>query len=127
MSLPNPVVIEAQSVGTPFGGVVILKPDGTKTYFAFVPGGAIPLAPAGEPGAVASVFGRIGDVVAEFGDYSLDMIAPPVGGPFTVPNGIRIKPDGSVQLWNPDQSKWHSLQIRGSAGGEYITIGAGET
>ena len=39
---------------------------------------------------------------------------------------FRVKSDGSFQLWNPDQSKWHTLQVRGAAGGEYITIGAGE-
>jgi hypothetical protein len=41
--------------------------------------------------------------------------------------GFRIKSDGSFQIWNPDQSKFHTLQVRGAAGAEYITIGAGET
>jgi hypothetical protein len=40
--------------------------------------------------------------------------------------GFRVKSDGSFQIWNPDQSKFHTLQVRGAAGAEYITIGLGE-
>jgi hypothetical protein len=39
----------------------------------------------------------------------------------------RIKIDGSFQLWNPDQSKFHTISVAGAAGAEYLTIGAGET
>jgi hypothetical protein len=39
----------------------------------------------------------------------------------------RVKSDGSFQIFNPDQSKFHTLTVRGSAGAEYLTIGAGET
>ena len=52
-------------------------------------------------------------------------------GVFTVPITFaghwRVKADGTFQLWNPDQSLWHTLQVRGAAGAEYITVGAGET
>lgn len=41
-------------------------------------------------------------------------------------DGARIKTDGTFQLWNPDQSKYHSIKIRGNAGEEYIEIGTGE-
>ena len=34
--------------------------------------------------------------------------------------------DGELQLWNPDQSKWHSIYIRGAAGAETIVQGPGE-
>lgn len=34
--------------------------------------------------------------------------------------------DGEFQLWNPDQSKWHSIYVRGGAGAEQLVIGAGE-
>jgi hypothetical protein len=39
----------------------------------------------------------------------------------------RIKTDGSFQLWNPDQSKFHTISVAGTAGAEYLVIGAGET
>jgi hypothetical protein len=42
-------------------------------------------------------------------------------------SGFRMKPDGTLQVYNPDQSKFHTIQVRGTAGAEYITIGAGET
>jgi hypothetical protein len=67
----------------------------------------------------------MGDVVGQYADYRLDQIAPPTTN-FTLSGGLRIKPDGSFQLWNPDQSRWHTLQVRGLAGAEYVTIGAGE-
>lgn len=76
-------------------------------------------------GLVTSVFGRTGDVVAQAGDYVLNQISPPTAN-WTLVNQLRIKATGELQLWNPDQSKWHTLQVRGLAGGEYITIGAGE-
>lgn len=34
--------------------------------------------------------------------------------------------DGELQLWNPDQSKWHTLYISGTAGAETLTIGPPE-
>jgi hypothetical protein len=37
----------------------------------------------------------------------------------------RIMADGQFLLFNPDQSKYHTLTVRGSAGAEYITISAG--
>ena len=76
-------------------------------------------------GVVTSVFTRVGDVVAQTGDYSLDQIGPPVAN--WALSGFRVKADGSFQLWNPDQSAWHTLHVRGLAGGEYITIGAADT
>ena len=39
---------------------------------------------------------------------------------------VRIKADGTLQIWNPDQSTFHSLLVRGAAGAEYLEIGAGE-
>lgn len=38
----------------------------------------------------------------------------------------RFKSDGSLQLWNPDQSKWQSLTLSGGAGAELISINTGE-
>lgn len=34
--------------------------------------------------------------------------------------------DGELQLWNPDQSKWHTLYVKGAAGAEHLAIGPGE-
>jgi hypothetical protein len=34
--------------------------------------------------------------------------------------------DGELQLWNPDQSKWHTIYIKGAAGAEYLAIGPAE-
>jgi hypothetical protein len=34
--------------------------------------------------------------------------------------------DGEVQIWNPDQSTWQTLVIRGAAGAETLAIGPGE-
>jgi hypothetical protein len=42
-------------------------------------------------------------------------------------SNFRIYSDGTLQVYNPDQSKWHTLQVRGAAGAEYITIAAGVT
>lgn len=39
---------------------------------------------------------------------------------------MRIKATGELQVWNSDQNKYHTLLVQGSAGAEYITIGAGE-
>jgi hypothetical protein len=47
--------------------------------------------------------------------------------PVTFPGSWRVKADGTFQLWNPDQSKWHTLLVHGLVGAEYLTIGAGET
>ncbi|MDR3721804.1 MAG: hypothetical protein P4L00_09410 [Candidatus Acidoferrales bacterium] len=45
----------------------------------------------------------------------------------TVAGQYRIQSDGSFQLWNAAQSKWHTLAINGAAGVEVLTIGAGES
>lgn len=111
----------------PFGGVIIKMPlETVQISFDGAGGGA-----AGGPSlpttdAVTSVFHRTGDVIAAKGDYTLDQIGPPVAM-WTLPGKLRIKADGSLQLWNADQNKWHSIGVGGTAGGEYLTIGAGET
>ncbi|HSI10723.1 MAG TPA: hypothetical protein VK961_01705 [Chthoniobacter sp.] len=46
--------------------------------------------------------------------------------PRTVAGKYRLKSDGSLQLWNATESKWHSLTISGAAGAEVLSIGAGE-
>lgn len=46
--------------------------------------------------------------------------------PSTVAGKYRIKDDGTFQLWNGTQNKWHSLAISGAAGAEVLTIAAGE-
>jgi|SRR4030095_15172563 hypothetical protein len=124
------ILVEVQNPEASFGGVVIEMPSEIPVVVDFVTRGVAeggaegPSAPAA--GAVTSVFTRQGDVVAVTGDYSLNQIAPPIIN-WTLPGKLRVKSDGSFQLWNPDQSKWHTLQIKGSAGAEYITIGAGES
>lgn len=40
-------------------------------------------------------------------------------------DGWRVK-DGNIQLWNPDQSLYHAIQVNGTAGNEVIVIAAGE-
>jgi hypothetical protein len=37
-------------------------------------------------------------------------------------SGMRIKDDGYLQLWNPDQSKYFTIQIRGAVGEEYFDL-----
>lgn len=49
------------------------------------------------------------------------------GLPSEVAGKYRFKLDGTFQLWNATQSKWHSLTISGAAGAEELGIGAGET
>lgn len=44
----------------------------------------------------------------------------------TVVGKYRIKGDGSFQLWNATQNKFHSLTLSGAAGAEVLSIGAGE-
>ena len=44
----------------------------------------------------------------------------------TSPSAAYRLSDGEVQLWNPDQSKWHTIYIKGAAGAEYLAIGPGE-
>lgn len=34
--------------------------------------------------------------------------------------------DGELQLWNPDESTWHTLYVKGAAGAEYLALGPGE-
>lgn len=75
---------------------------------------------------VQSVFGRTGAIVAATGDYTLSQIAAPTTT-WTISNSVRIKASGAFQLWNPDQNAWHTLQVRGLAGAEYLTIGAADT
>lgn len=52
------------------------------------------------------------------------------GGPTyvlaSVAGKYRFKPDGSFQLWNADQSKFHTLTLTGLAGAETLSIAAGE-
>lgn len=45
----------------------------------------------------------------------------------TVAGHYRFKSDGSFQLWNATQSKWHTVGITGTAGAEAIQIAAGES
>jgi hypothetical protein len=44
----------------------------------------------------------------------------------TVAGKYRFKDDGSFQLWNADQNKFHTITITGAAGAEVPTIAAGE-
>lgn len=44
----------------------------------------------------------------------------------SVAGKYRFKVDGSFQLYNATQSKYHTISISGSAGAEQIDIGAGE-
>jgi len=44
----------------------------------------------------------------------------------TVAAKYRIKSDGTIQLWNADQSLFHTLTITGAAGAETLSIAAGE-
>lgn len=46
--------------------------------------------------------------------------------PFEVAGKSRIKPDGTFQLWNATQDKWHSITITGAIGEEGLNIGEGE-
>ena len=39
----------------------------------------------------------------------------------------RVKDGQHIQLYNPDQDKWHTVTVRGAAGSEHIDIGEGET
>lgn len=43
-----------------------------------------------------------------------------------VNNSFRVK-DGNLQLWNPTQSKWHTIFILGEVDQESIAIGPPET
>jgi len=124
-----PLTVEITNPETPFGGVQVYGLE-IPVQIVFQPpggtgggggGGDIPTTDL-----VTSVFTRVGDVVALDGDYRLDQIDPPVAN-FTLAGKLRIKADGSFQLWNPDQGKWHSLEVHGTAGAEYITISAGES
>jgi hypothetical protein len=44
----------------------------------------------------------------------------------TVAGKYRIKGDGTFQLWNGTQNKWHAITVSGAAGAEVLSIGAGE-
>ena len=121
-----PVNVEVTFPDYPFGGAIISPPQVTPLIIELgVGGGIIGGGPVVPSGAVTSVFGRTGAVVAQQNDYLLNQIGPPALN-WTL-SGLRVKADGSFQLWNPDQLKWHTLQVRGLAGAEYITIGAAES
>lgn len=51
-----------------------------------------------------------------------------IGSPVkkTVDGKYRVKDDGSVQLWNADQSAWQEITVSGSAANEQINTVAGE-
>jgi hypothetical protein len=120
-----PVGVTIVNPESPFGGVVIQMPLETVVVGMAPPGSGVggPSLPVVFP--VTSVFSRSGDIVAAIGDYTLDQIGAPVAN-WILPAHLRIKADGSFQLWNPDQSKWHTLLVHGLAGAEYLTIGIGE-
>lgn len=61
------------------------------------------------------------DAVARLQVYD-DGAALPL--PVDAPRAFRID-DGELQLWNPDQSKWHSVYIRGAVGAEHLVIAGG--
>jgi hypothetical protein len=107
------VTVEVFMPETPFGGVQIER-------VAEVP--VLVELNTGSP--VRSVFGRVGDIMADCADYArcYSGFSPPV----TFPGSWRVKSDGTFQFWNPDQSKWHTLLVHGGVGAEYLTIGAGE-
>lgn len=112
------VTVEVFNPETPFGGVQIEKVAERPV-----------LVELNDGSPVQSVFGRIGNVVAQCADYA-SCYAPVGSGfnpPITFPGHWRVKADGTFQLWNPDQSKWHTILIGGLAGAEFITISAGET
>lgn len=44
----------------------------------------------------------------------------------TVAGKYRFKTDGSFQIYNATQAKYHTITISGAAGSEEIGIGAGE-
>jgi hypothetical protein len=72
------------------------------------------------------------NLIDQYSDCSLNAAAPGYwdnAGTAVAPGGLdlpvelagmRIKVDGSFQLWNPDQSKYFTLQMRGAPGEEYI-------
>jgi hypothetical protein len=121
------IIVEVTFPETEFGGVLVQMPSELPIQVVMKTGeGGQGADTPPLTGAVESVFGRTGEVVAVPGDYSLDQISPPEAA-FILPGKMRIKADGSFQLWNPDQNKWHTLLCGGAAGGEYLTIGAGET
>lgn len=64
----------------------------------------------------------------------LQLVTPPndlTGLPEAPANGTyRVVTNGSgsfLQLWNPTQSKWHTVWITGAAGAEILNFGPGET
>ena len=59
-----------------------------------------------------------------------DIIGPTFANAMFLPfygDKSRIMADGEFYLYNPDQGKFHTLGIRGTAGAEYPVIGAGVT
>lgn len=62
--------------------------------------------------AMPGYWDNIGASGAGAGGFELPVVLP----------GMRIKADGSFQLWNPDQSKYFTILIRGAAGQEYIDL-----
>jgi hypothetical protein len=46
--------------------------------------------------------------------------------PLSMAGKYRFKPDGTFQLWNADQNKFHTITVTGAAQAETISVGAGE-
>src|SRR5262252_6746539 len=104
--LDAPVTVRIYNPEAPFGGVRITNPDGGVQQIE-ISGG--PMGPAGPQGPAGP--------------------AGPGGGltpPFTYAGKWRVKSDGTLQFWNPNQSLWHTLSIGGGAGLEFTVISPGE-
>jgi len=84
---------------------------------------------AARTGATGFVAGDVGKIAyqTDEGSYWRLTATTPTWQGLVKASGFRVRSDGSFQVYNPDQSKWHSLKVRGTAGAEYIEIGAGET
>jgi len=65
----------------------------------------------------------------------VEIISPGPQGPASTPefelpfttSFMRIKETGELQIFNPDQNKYHTVQVLGAAGAEYLAIYPGET
>ena len=57
---------------------------------------------------------------------TVDLLEADVTQIKTPTNGIYRLRNGALQLWNPDQSKWHTVGIKGAEGAEYWSYGPGE-
>lgn len=58
---------------------------------------------------------------------TVDLVNADIAELKTPTGGIYRVHNGALQLWNPDQSKWHTVGIKGGAGAEFISYGPGET